>query len=386
MTIEYVKLGWCQDVAGDRKPGLMCPSRCCTSMSHSRLLVLTVNDKDTNENLQLRSCSCSCSRKDEDESALLSIIVHVSRRDAYSGKATAGAERRTLLAWWRERCRTTVCHLSPEVTNLVAMTTFWVTLGSMTFTLHNTLIPSVFAHCPTQQLVISIISWILFAEIVINWLLASRLQPSVVRRAVAPMDSRFLEGWYSCPSCQMYAPPRAHHCRTCGVCVLKRDHHCYFTGTCVAFANQRSHVALAFHVTLASALSLALIIAHLDAWLPPSGNSQGWAYLPPVALWHWYISALPTPLAILLVQFYVSLATLLKSASFFIWQMTVICRGQTNHEFERDVHRYRAGVSRNFRSVFGPYWALSFACPHLTRTQDGDGVIWKTAAKAVKGH
>lgn len=29
-----------------------------------------------------------------------------------------------------------------------------------------------------------------------------------------------------CKLCQVWKPPRAHHCKICGKCILKLDHHC----------------------------------------------------------------------------------------------------------------------------------------------------------------
>lgn len=35
-----------------------------------------------------------------------------------------------------------------------------------------------------------------------------------------------MDTWTVCGKCEMYRPPRAHHCRICKRCVRRMDHHC----------------------------------------------------------------------------------------------------------------------------------------------------------------
>lgn len=310
-----------------------------------------------------------------DSNALVSVVVHFSTMDA-------PPPERTLMSKWKEHYDTKIFPPSPEVANRYAVSAFWIILITLILSLHFTLVPSVFEDRPTHRIVFTLISWMFFFQIAANWFLTARIGPSIVREAITPVDSRFLEGWYNCPSCQLYAPPRAHHCKTCGVCVLKRDHHCFFTACCVGFTNQRSFVAMAFHVAAGSVLCICLIIAHLNTWLP---SHSGWTYVPLVALWQWLTGSLLSSHAFLLLQLYVSFITLFAGSSFVFWQMVIISRGQTSYEFEKNIHRYRATADDSFRSVFGPFWLLYFICPLLGRPQEGDGIVWKTE-KAVKGH
>ncbi|CAM1314799.1 Uncharacterised protein r2_g2536 [Pycnogonum litorale] len=34
------------------------------------------------------------------------------------------------------------------------------------------------------------------------------------------------DDWTVCTRCEMYRPPRAHHCRICKRCIHRMDHHC----------------------------------------------------------------------------------------------------------------------------------------------------------------
>lgn len=46
-----------------------------------------------------------------------------------------------------------------------------------------------------------------------------------------------------CGTCNIWRPPRAHHCSVCGYCMERFDHHCDVVGTCIAQKNHRFFVA-----------------------------------------------------------------------------------------------------------------------------------------------
>lgn len=43
--------------------------------------------------------------------------------------------------------------------------------------------------------------------------------------------------WTFCRFCNIYRPPRAHHCQICRRCILRRDHHCPWINNCVGEYN-----------------------------------------------------------------------------------------------------------------------------------------------------
>lgn len=71
----------------------------------------------------------------------------------------------------------------------------------------------------------------------------------------APPD----EDWTICTRCEMYRPPRAHHCRICRRCIRRMDHHCPWINNCVGEWNQKYFIQFLFYVAILSAYSLFLV-------------------------------------------------------------------------------------------------------------------------------
>lgn len=74
------------------------------------------------------------------------------------------------------------------------------------------------------------------------------------RRIALPVVSQ--PGWYFCPYCQHYAPPRAHHCSICKRCILRRDHHCFFVGKCIGYYNHRYFISFLIYIVSTSIYGL----------------------------------------------------------------------------------------------------------------------------------
>ncbi|KAI9490160.1 zf-DHHC-domain-containing protein [Zychaea mexicana] len=63
-----------------------------------------------------------------------------------------------------------------------------------------------------------------------------------------------------CKTCDIYKPPRTHHCRYCRRCVLKMDHHCPWINNCVGYHNYPHFVRFTLYVSVASLYILILLI------------------------------------------------------------------------------------------------------------------------------
>jgi len=78
-----------------------------------------------------------------------------------------------------------------------------------------------------------------------------------------------------CYSCNIYRPPKSHHCRKCNACVDGFDHHCIWLGTCIGANNriQFFHLLIgnALWLTMTAALSTATMVKKLN-WNHPITN------------------------------------------------------------------------------------------------------------------
>ncbi|KAM3127267.1 hypothetical protein pb186bvf_020635 [Paramecium bursaria] len=53
----------------------------------------------------------------------------------------------------------------------------------------------------------------------------------------------------SCKYCQVFKPPRCHHCRQCNKCILRMDHHCPWINNCIGKNNYKYFISM---VTISS--------------------------------------------------------------------------------------------------------------------------------------
>ncbi|XP_037779675.1 palmitoyltransferase ZDHHC3-like [Penaeus monodon] len=67
------------------------------------------------------------------------------------------------------------------------------------------------------------------------------------------------DDWTVCARCEMYRPPRAHHCRICQRCIRRMDHHCPWINNCVGEWNQKYFLQFLTFVGLMSIYALSLI-------------------------------------------------------------------------------------------------------------------------------
>jgi palmitoyltransferase len=237
----------------------------------------------------------------------------------------------------------------------------------------------------------------LFAEIAVNWLLASRMKPSVYTGEPqetgsssnnnAILNSPICEvpqndDWTYCLYCQQDAPPRSHHCKVCRVCILKRDHHCFFTNSCIGFFNQRYFIVHVFYIAIGTACCIYWLGAYLDKFVPFL-SSDIVAYIPIVQIVMLLLGKISLLNALLILILYLTIFCCVCGAAFFLWEMVVVVNGQTSYEAWKLLRNYKCGsIFARLRSVFGPYWLVSFIIP-LPIKQQGDGIHWESV-KAAK--
>ncbi|XP_033731303.1 probable protein S-acyltransferase 6 isoform X1 [Pecten maximus] len=187
--------------------------------------------------------------------------------------------------------------------------------------------------------------------------------------------------WKYCEICKIYKPPRTHHCNLCKVCILKRDHHCYMVGNCIGFKNQRYFVVLAFYVALIGLLSGYFQYRYLQVFYYP--DSSSWTdFIPPVAFYRWLFGTVDTlslHVCIMILHVYLEFLFGFIGFIYFNSQLAIISKGKTLYEMTKFIPvRNLNSINRNFRSVFGDFWALNFFFPmQLIFRQRDDGKSWE---------
>ena len=290
--------------------------------------------------------------------------------------------RRTLMEKWKEHYNTKdeMFNIKPETANIAGVIFTWGYMISLMYTVLNIMIPQLARYQSSKQWWMSSFTWFVTVEIIINWILTARKTISQVNAKSVPQGNEKLvtslpEGWKSCPTCQLDAPPRSHHCKICKMCVLKRDHHCFFTGSCIGFYNQRYFIIFLFYATAGIIFSTYLLFTYLADPLPLLSR-HCISYFFPVAIFQWLLGYLSFAHLFLVAQLNASILCVFGSLWFFVWEMAMTARGQTSFEVMRGIERYRMGITKNFQSVFGHLWMLNFIIP-MPFAVCGNGVDWK---------
>ena len=65
--------------------------------------------------------------------------------------------------------------------------------------------------------------------------------------------------WTVCTRCEIYRPPRAHHCRICRRCIRRMDHHCPWINNCVGERNQKFFLQFLIYVGVLSTYAIVLV-------------------------------------------------------------------------------------------------------------------------------
>ncbi|XP_069108416.1 uncharacterized protein [Argopecten irradians] len=187
--------------------------------------------------------------------------------------------------------------------------------------------------------------------------------------------------WKFCEICKIHQPPRTHHCNMCNVCILKRDHHCYMVGNCIGFKNQRYFVVLTFYVALIGLTGGCFQFKYLQVFYYP--DSSSWTdFIPFVAFYRWIfgtVDALSLHVCIMIIHVYLEFIFGFIGFVYFNSQLAIISKGKTLYELTKFIPvRNFNSINRNFRSVFGDFWALNFLFPmQLLFRQRDDGKTWE---------
>lgn len=172
-----------------------------------------------------------------------------------------------------------------------------------------------------------------------------------------------------CLHCRAKRPPGAHHCPLCRFCVMGHDHHCFFTTCCIGRCNRRHFLPLMFHVLAGSGLCVSLQYMYLARVFQPALSASFWMYFYPVTLVMYATGNAPASVVAMITLLFATLFGVLASLYFFGFQLVLVCRGQTPHEFSTASQPRLSvgGCWRNCCRVFGRCGLLQFLwpCPAL---------------------
>lgn len=200
--------------------------------------------------------------------------------------------------------------------------------------------------------------------------------------AIIPSPVVAQPGWFYCPYCRFYVPPRAHHCPSCQTCILKRDHHCFFVGKCVGYHNHRYFVAFLIYLTLSAIVG---VITSVIAILRLTGGLSLYflpAFVFPVLAYLFQIMPVN-----FFVMFQTSVALLVTMAAggLLILQFYLIYKGQTYHEMQKMIDIYGRSPRQNFQDALGKNWWFCWFLPFIPSPRLGDGAHYPPRDHVITG-
>jgi palmitoyltransferase ZDHHC9/14/18 len=149
-----------------------------------------------------------------------------------------------------------------------------------------------------------------------------------------------------CKSCNIWRPPRAHHCRICDSCIETQDHHCVWLNNCVGRRNYRYFLAFVASGTVLGLFLLAASLTHILVWMRRNNSNFGHA----LNVWR-------VPAAMCVYSFLI----LTYPMSLWGYHLFLMGRGETTREYlnshkfqKKDRHRpfSQHSIFANWSSVF----------------------------------
>ena len=239
--------------------------------------------------------------------------------------------------------------------------------------------PVVFPGAPAYRLAVGLMSFLFFNTTYSYWLLLTT-DTSCGRVALPVIDQ---PGYFHCPYCQHYAPPRSHHCLICQRCVLRRDHHCFFTGRCVGFYNHRYF--LTFLLSVTSAALLGTVLSFWAVFTLIGGFSL--TIIPGLVfpVLAWLLDVMPVG-PLIMMETSVALFASLGAGGLLVLQLHQAASGQTYWEFQRGISTYRLTFAHTMREIMGENWWICWLCPLIPSRLPGNGADYKPREEGHTHH
>jgi len=139
-----------------------------------------------------------------------------------------------------------------------------------------------------------------------------------------------IERWRWCDTCNVYRPPRCHHCSDCDNCVEGFDHHCPWVGNCIAARNYKFF----FLFLLSTSCMLMFVFSFSCYYFTEVRNSEADKLTSTVA-------SAPVALGLMIYCGVVFLPVFCLLA----YHMNIISSGQTTKEEVKKLHQGSVNVN-----------------------------------------
>ncbi|KAI8888132.1 zf-DHHC-domain-containing protein [Backusella circina FSU 941] len=203
-------------------------------------------------------------------------------------------------------------------------------------------------------------------EIPMNW------EPPLLS-PIKELPAEGITGPRFCKTCNVYKPPRSHHCRYCRRCVLKMDHHCPWINNCVGHANHGHFLRFLVYVSSACTFVLVLLVTRVKNIL--------------MAIQRFEFDAEPDTFQVvfIIINFLLTFIVLFSVGILTLYQIYCVARNQTTIEaWERGkvnklirrgkitavLYPFDIGIYKNICTVLGSF-PLLWLVPQKIK---GDGL------------
>ncbi|TIB67393.1 zf-DHHC-domain-containing protein [Wallemia mellicola] len=200
-----------------------------------------------------------------------------------------------------------------------------------------------------------------------------RQEPISLRDNVLEMKSNSDNARF-CRSCQVYKPPRAHHCSRSNRCILRMDHYCPWMNNCIGFYNYGHFIRFLIFVDIGCLFHFYLLTKRVLNPIPPPDNTET------LIIVLNYISCIFVLLVVGSFSVYHIYSTATNTTTIESWEKDKV-NNLVNRGKIRDIKfPYRLSVYENICSVLGDRPILWL----LPQRMKGDGLSFTVAADTGK--
>lgn len=165
-----------------------------------------------------------------------------------------------------------------------------------------------------------------------------------------------------CAKCQIWRPPRCHHCSVCQRCVLQFDHHCMWVNQCIGYNNYRHFVLMLAYFMVGCWYGVALLFPvfyepfwqqiqqHGFQWMYSNGTGMLDLPMPHIILLHLLRRDMPSQMVINLVYpLLLGIGAVLSGFLGFHVKYMLLARTTLEHSvrLEEQIHQARSSSSAN---------------------------------------